>query len=633
MREWNEPVAVKRDDINSTVELIQERARLAPTHIAFRIIDSQGEQSDLTLPEFLDAVDRIAFELLSFGLQPGECCCLLGSTSYGWALVEWAIWRAGGVVVPIYETSPVATICEIINQTDAKLIFADRLLGESVPISVVDFAPDGPEKCVANLARLNHRENTAGETEAENGAYFVDQNRFVEKIAELDAICVHRDDIASIVYTSGTSGVPQGTVILHRNFIDLVLNVQAAWQEVLKDTGRTVIFLPLAHVLARGLQMICLWAGMRVTYLADPKAVITSMARLQPTFMVIVPRVAQKIRDAIREKSQQKHLGLLWQNAEKTAIEWGHYLESIDAQSVGCKCNRAQCKSEQSGVKAPIKLKLRRKLYDALFYSRVRELLGGKVEFLLSGAAKLDAQLSLLFRGMGVPIMEGYGLTETTAPMAGNRPGAIRSGTVGQLVPGTAVKISDSGEILVKGIGVAPKYLDLQQTEAQFTDGWFHTGDLGTADANGYLTITGRAKDVIVTAGGKTVSPAKWEALMEENPLVDHAVVVGENRPYLGALLIVNRSELAAWAEQNQIDYHISDSTVGEVQNKKLLVYLAKLVESANESVSHAEGIKKIRAVLLNPDLEQSMMTPTLKLKQYAVVEKFQELINSIYRK
>ncbi len=285
-------------------------------------------------------------------------------------------------------------------------------------------------------------------------------------------------------------------------------------------------------MLARGLQLICLARGMRIAHLSDPRDVVPSLAVLRPTFLVVVPRVLQKIQAAAGVAAAAKKLGAVWASARATAIEWGRTEEARDA----------------GGAARPgVGLRLRRALFDRLFYARLRGLMGGRIEYLLCGAATLDADLSLFFRGQGVPVIEGYGLTETTAPLTGNLPGAIASGTVGVPLPGTELRISEEGEVLARGAGVFVGYRAAAADAEAFVDGWFRTGDLGTLDEAGRLTLRGRLKDVIVTSGGKTVSPADWEAGMEADPLVAHAVMVGEGKPYLGGLVLLDPESVQAW--------------------------------------------------------------------------------------
>lgn len=606
MRERSVPALVTRDDINSTIALIRERAEAAPDHVAFHVSDN-GRSEDLTLPQFFERVDHLASRLVAQGFAPGDHAAIIGHTCFEWSVAEFAIWRAGGIVVPIYDTTPLARARDILNDSAARVLF----IGSEISPSFRDLDVD--------LGVWDLDAHSATDT-TDDPSVLTD---------ELDARCatIARTDIASIVYTSGTTGEQKGTRITHANFIDLVLNIQAAWKDVLNENGRTVIFLPLAHVLARGLQMICMRAGMRVTHMSDPKALITSLPDLQPTFLVVVPRVLEKILAAIASKANDKNMSALWNAAESTAREWGQALEEADmtGRAMHDVAGRA--------------LRIKHRVFDALFYRRVRSLLGGHIEFLLSGAAPLNPSYSFIFRGMGVPIMEGYGLTETTAPAAGNRPGRIRSGTVGEPVPGTTIRIDDDGHVLIKGIGVAAGYTSDDATSQVFRDGFFDTGDLGQLDDHGFLTITGRAKDILVTAGGKNVAPAKWEAQLEEDPLVAHAVMVGENRPYLSALILLDRFELEAWAKKHGetfaslVGRHTGDTAPTEVRNEAVLEHIRKLVAKANSTVARSETVKSIRALIVEATPESGLLTPTLKIKRNEAIARFSKIVDDLYER
>ncbi|MDO5495128.1 MAG: AMP-dependent synthetase/ligase [bacterium] len=604
MTDASRPLLVDRKDLTSTIAMVQERAASAPAHVAFRVPEGDGFR-EVTLPGFLAEVDAAARGLVGLGFGAGDAAAVMAATSYEWAVAEFAIWRAGGVVVPIYDTSPAERTSQILADSGARLAFADsgalpRLRADELDLGA--WLLDG--QGAGSIGELG-ASPTSPELEA-----------------ELDARTrsVRRGDPATLVYTSGTTGEQKGVRITHGNFVDLVLNVAAAWEDVINDRGSTVIFLPLAHVLARGLQLVCMHAGMTISHLAEPTQVVATLPRVQPTFLVVVPRVLEKILSVARQRAREKRMGRVWQAAEETAIAWGTLAER-----------------EDRGVPArrPVGLRVRHALFERLFYRRIRAMLGGRLEFLLSGAARLDSKISLFFRGAGIPVMEGYGLTETTAPATGNRPGRIRSGTVGEPVPGTTIRISPSGEVLVRGIGVAAGYTDPALTGQAWSEGFLHTGDLGSLDDDGHLTITGRVKEVLVTAGGKTVSPAPWESLVESDPLVAHAVMVGEGRPYLGALLVLDRSELANWAEREGVELGelVTSSSPIAIENPALLERLGQVVASANETVARSEGVRRVRALLAELSEEAGTLTPTLKVRRDALLAKLTSFVDDIYER
>ncbi|WP_350003869.1 AMP-binding protein [Pseudarthrobacter sp. WHRI 8279] len=522
-----------------------------------------------------------------------------------------AAWFAAAVVVPVYETSALPQVAAVLDDAAVRLAIAGTaghaLLLEqgfeetgrtSLGVWTMDARPG------ADLAELAKRGAAVPDSA-------VEERRLLPDL----------DSVATIVYTSGTTAAPKGALITHGNFVGQVLNVGAAYTGVVREGGNTVIFLPMAHVLARGLQLICLANGMRIAHLSDPKDVVPALGVLKPTFLVVVPRVLQKIQASAAAAAARKHLGRVWASAQRTAVEYGRFAEAHDADP---------------SVRAPLGLRARHALFDRLFYARLRALVGGRLDYLLSGAAALDAELSLFFRGLGLPVIEGYGLTETTAPLTGNMPGAISAGTVGVPMPGTTVLISDRGEVLARGVGVFAGYRRPADNQDAFTDGYFRTGDLGELDELGRLTLKGRIKDVIVTAGGKTVTPAIWEGYVEGDPLVAHAVMVGEGKPYLGGLVLLDPESVMAWAERQGIADLAGlripdDGGAVQIEDARLLSTIGKAVSAANAKLARSEQVRKF--VLLLADLSEAngMVTPTMKLKRTAFTERARHIVENLY--
>lgn len=395
-----------------------------------------------------------------------------------------------------------------------------------------------------------------------------------------------------------------------------MLNIAAAYHEIVNEDGNTVIFLPLAHVLARGLQLICLASGMRIAHLSDPSTVVATLDTLRPTFLVVVPRVLEKIQAAAATKAADKGLTRVWAKARSTAIAWGRRAERIDAGRRPRKIRG---------------LSVRHRLFDALFYRRLRTVMGGRVGYILSGGAALDADLSLFFRGIGVPVIEGYGLTETTAPLTGNLPGRIASGSVGSPLPGLTVRISDRGEVLARGIGVFSGYRNPAHDEGAFERGFFRTGDLGRLDEQGRLILEGRLKDVIVTSNGKTIVPTRWEGAVEANPLVSHAVMVGEGKPYLSALLVLDPEQTQAWADAEGILLPLTaQPDIREVTDPTLRAHLQRAVDAANALVARSEQVRRFSVVFA--DLEdRGLVTPTMKLKRSVVLDRAAVTVEDLY--
>lgn len=610
MKEATSSVTVDLTGYRNVTDLLAQRLAAAPDHIAFDVPASDGGRwRPVTTAEFAQDVVAIAQGLIAAGLEPGESVAIMAETRYDWAVCDLAVWYAAGVVVPIYDTSAAAQVQAIIADADVRMAIggreaqADMLRsalaqqGHNDPLVWTMDAQPGAD--LAALAELGRRSSPA---EVERRRTFADL-----------------DSIATIVYTSGTTANPKGAHLSHRNFVGQVLGVAASYEQIVTETGNTVIFLPLAHVLARALQLICIAKGMRIAHVAQPKQAVASLRALRPTFLVVVPRVLQKMEEAAAQKAARIGLSRAWQAATRIAIQAGRDAESADAGRP---------------VRRDWRESLRYGLFDKLFYRTLRAKLGGRIDYLLCGAASLSPELSLLFRGMGVPIVEGYGLTETTAPIVANLPGAIRSGTVGVPLPSSTVRISDDGEVLVRGIGVFAGYRHAEDNTDAFVDGFFRTGDLGTLDAEGRLWLHGRLKDVIVTAAGKTVSPASWESRVEADPLIAHAVLVGEGKPYLGGLILLDTEAAQSWAAHHGSAVLPQVAPAGDplpVQNAELIAAVNRIVEQANRGFSPAEQARKI--VVLVADLTEAggLVTPTMKLKKSAFTRRVTDIIDHLY--
>ncbi len=426
MFETHTPALASLDAFTNVTDLLVRRAEEAPDHIAFEV-PADGRWEPVTTVAFLDAVRALAKGMVGAGLQPGDTVAIMAPTRYEWAVADLAAWFAGGVVVPVYDSSSASQVEAIVRDARVRLAVAgtrahaDLLadaLAQAGGETLGTWAMAGVDG-VPSLDELSARGADVSDAELEGRR----------------TLAGH-DDPATIVYTSGTTGEPKGAVLTHANFLGQVLNIAAAYREVVNPQGNTIIFLPLAHVLARGLQLICIASGMRIAHLSEPAQVVPALAVLRPTFLVAVPRVLQKIQSAAADKAADKNLDRVWARAVSTAIRAGRFAEVQDAGYPR---------------RVPFGFRVRKGVFDALFYSRLRAVMGGRVGYILSGGATLDRDLSLFFRGIGVPVIEGYGLTETTAPLTGNLPGRIASGTVGLPLPGSTVRISPQGEVLARG--------------------------------------------------------------------------------------------------------------------------------------------------------------------------------------
>lgn len=609
------PLLVDVGGYRNVTELLTRRAAEAPQHVAFEVPSESGDLSEpwrpITTRDFLTEVSNLAKGFMAAGVKAGDAVAIMSATRYTWALVDLAAWFAGAVVVPIYDTSSTTQVTAIVRDAEVKLAVggnADQTqaLQQAIEETGIEALGVWAMDCAATTNNIP----TIAELAARSG-------EVTDEDLERRRTAAGPDSPATIVYTSGTTGDPKGAVLTHRNFLGQTLNIAAAYGEVVHSAGNTIIFLPLAHVLARGLQLICLASGMRIAHLADPADVVPTLGVLKPTFLVVVPRVLQKVQAAAAQKASDLHLSGLWRAACSSAIGWGKYLESKDAGNTT---------HPSTGRRA------RHALFDRLFFRKLRTVLGGRVDYILSGGATLDADLSLFFRGIGVPIIEGYGLTETTAPLTGNLPGSIRSGTVGCPLPGLTVRISNQGEVLARGIGVFEGYRNPEHNAEAFIDGYFRTGDLGNLDEHGRLTLRGRLKDVIVTSNGKTIVPTAWENATASNPLVSHAVMVGEGRSYLSALLLLDPEEVAAWAHKTGIEVGMVNSTgFDEVTDARLRAELQGTIDTANALVAHSEQVR--RFTLVAADLnDTTLVTPTLKIKRRIVLERGARVVDNLYR-
>lgn len=610
MKEATSSANVNLSGYRNVTDLLDHRLRAAPDHVAFDVLDAEsGRWNRVTTAQFSEDVGAVARGLIAAGLEPGESVAIMAETRYEWAVCDLAVWYAAGVVVPIYATSAEAQVRAIVADAGVEMAIAGgevhaaslrsalKHQGQADPLVWTMDVQAGAD--LAALVTLGRRVPLA-------------QVAHRRQLPDLDSI-------ATIVYTSGTTANPKGVNLTHRNFVGQVLGVAASYEQIVTETGNTVIFLPMAHVLARALQLICIAKGMRIAHVARADQAVASLKRLRPTFLVVVPRVLQKLEAAADSKAAHVGLGAIWGAAKRTAIQVGREAEDADA---GCPVGRTVADS------------LRYKLFDRLFYDRLRATLGGRVDYLLCGAASLSAELSLLFRGMGIPIVEGYGLSETTAPIVANLPGAIRSGAVGVPLPGSTVRISEAGEVLVRGIGVFAGYRRAEDNAGAFVEGFFRTGDLGSLDDEGRLTLQGRLKDVIVTATGKTVVPTSWEAEVEADPLIAHAMLVGEGKPYLGGLILLDAETAQLWAARHGVGALPAlpaDGAPLTVQHEALISEVSHVVDQANQRFSPAEQARRIVVLLADLSETSGLVTPTMKLKKSVFAQRVGAIIDGLY--
>jgi len=610
VREASTELLFEADTDSNVTDLLLERCAKDPFGVLYAHNTPNG-WLNVSAARFLADVTALAKGLIAGGLTPGDPVAVLSRSSFEWTLVDFAIWMAGGVTVPIYETSSASQIEWILADSGARRIFAEDaakaalvhsvveksdLLGED-PVAIIRMEHDGDAPNLISVSAVG-----IGVMDAE-----LERQRSTAKLA----------DIASIVYTSGTTGKPKGCEITHGNFVLVARNVIPFLPELLMQPGaRTLMFLPLAHVLARAVQVVCLTAGITLGHSAGASGLMADLGSFKPTFLLAVPRIFEKVYAGASHKAAMSGKSALFSAASSTAVE---YSTAVDLASRG------------EGPGPGWLLRTKHRTFDKLLYPRVREVFGGDVGYTVSGASPLSPRDNHFFHGAGVPVLEGYGLTETTAPCTVNTPTMSRIGTVGIPLPGTTIRVADDGEVLVKGIGVFKGYHgNPEATEAAFVDGFFRTGDLGELDSDGFLTITGRKKDLLVTAGGKNVAPGPLEEKLREHPLVGQAVVVGDGRPFVAALISLDPEGLADWCSENKTG---ALSLEEAVRDDRVKAAVQSAVDEANKLVSAAESIRKFAFITAELSVESGHLTPSLKLKRAAVVGDFASVVEKLYAK
>jgi long-chain acyl-CoA synthetase len=561
-----------------------------------------GGWVDVTAAQFLGEVRRAARGLLAAGIAPGDRVAILSRTCYEWTLLDYAIWHVGAVTVPIYETSSDEQIGWILADSGARLLFAET---HDHADRVEAMRPDAPalERIVCMT-----RDDLAAFAET-GGAVSAD-------LLEARRTAVRPDSLATLIYTSGTTGRPKGCMLTHANFmVELGVAVQILDDLFEADGASTLLFLPLAHIFARIVQVGAIKRRVRLGHSADVKSLLADLETFQPTFILAVPRVFEKVFNGASQRAVADGRGRIFDVAVSTAIA---YSRALDRSGPG-----------------PL-LRARRAVFDRLVYAKIRAALGGRVEYAISGGAPLGERLAHFFRGIGLPVLEGYGLTETTAALTVNLPGAQRIGTVGQPLPGTDVRVGDDGELMFRGGQVFVGYwgnstqsAGSDETPAAVDDeGWLRTGDLGEIDDDGFVRITGRKKEILVTAGGKNVAPAVLEDRIRAHALVSQAMVVGEGKPFVAALVTLDVEAVQAWLRNQGKSGKVGDL----VDDPDLRAEIQRAIDDANSAVSRAEAIRKF-AILADDWTEQTgELTPTLKLKRSVVMSAFHDDVEALYQ-
>lgn len=596
MKSYELPSLVESPNHENITDLLIERVKKTPSIPLFGVEDSPGVWRDVSAQAFLEQVQDLARGFIAAGIKPGDAVGLMSRTRYEWALIDFALWFAGAVSVPIYETSAPAQIEWVLSDSDAVALIVETKEHQDRFEKVKANTP-----LVKQLWRLDDdslfKLVGLGKTVSQDA---VEQARTSRGL----------DDLATIIYTSGTTGKPKGCELLHRGFVDLSKNSQLELPQVVKEGNATLLFLPLAHVYARFISILCVHGGIRVGHQPDTKSVAAGMQSFKPNFLLAVPRVFEKVYNSAEQKAEAGGKGNIFRKAVQVAIDYSRALDTSKGPSFG--------------------LKLQHKVFDALVYKKLRAAMGGNVEYAVSGGAPLGERLGHFFRAIGLIVLEGYGLTETSAPAMIGRPDDAQIGKVGRVLPGCAVKIADDGEILLKGSNVLRGYWkNPEATKAAIQDGWFRTGDIGELDDQGFISITGRKKELIVTSGGKNVAPTALEDPLRASPIIGQAVVIGDQRQFVSVLISLDPEMLPVWLANNGQKSDMSLSQAAK--NPVVLAELQRKIDEVNATVSNAEGIKKFAVIESELSEESGHLTPSLKIKREVVTRDFAPVIDEIY--
>ena len=596
MREFSRPVKAEISSDARLPDTVFARAEKEPTAVALRRQES-GQWRDVTCKAFRDDVVAIAKALIASGIEHGDRVGLMARTRYEWTAIDYAVWSVGAVTVPIYDSSSEEQVQWILGDSGSKAVFVET----SEHAARV-------EAVRKELPELSHV------WEIEDGG----MDRFLAAGSDVEEATVEErrtagdvDELATLIYTSGTTGRPKGCELTHRNLLFTILNViQGPLEEVFTLEGRsTLLFLPLAHSFARIIQIGCIESKTILGHFPSTgPELIDALGVYKPTFLLAVPRVFEKVYNKAEQKATAEGRGKIFNAAAETAVAYSRAL---------------------SAGHVPLGLRLRHALFAKLVYGKILAAVGGQASYAVSGGSALGERLGHFFRGVGLTIIEGYGLTETSAPTAVNTPSLNKIGTVGAPFPGVSIRIAEDGEVLCKGDHVMRGYWNngAATKDAFDEDGWYRTGDLGALDSDGYLSITGRKKEIIVTAGGKNVAPAVIEDRIRGHAIVSQCMVLGDNRKFVSALITIDPEAFEFWKKQNDKSGDIPDL----VDDPDLVAEVQNAVDDANKAVSRAESVRKFTILPMDFSEEGGQMTASLKIKRHVITQQFSDEIEALY--
>jgi len=600
VREFSLPALAEIPATANLASAVFRRAAEQPRAVMLRRPDPSGNWQDVTASQFSGEVVAVAKGLVAAGIDVGDRVALMSGTRYEWTLIDYAIWTAGGVTVPVYETSSAEQAEWILSDSGARACFAETAGYEDMISGFRDRLP-----ALSQVWRIDP--GAALDALRAAGADIGD-----DVIAERTA-AVKASDLATVIYTSGTTGRPKGCELTHQNLLADVRNAFHGPLAIVAEftDASTLLFLPLAHVFARIIEVGCIEGGIVLGHCGDLTALLPALASFRPTFILAVPRVFEKVFNSAEQKAVSERKGPIFGRAAQVAIAYSRALDAPGGPAFGLRAQHA--------------------LFDRLVYGKLRAALGGRTQYAVSGGAALSERLGHFFRGAGVTVLEGYGLTETTAAATVNRPDRVKIGTVGLPLPGVAIRIAEDGEILIRGVNVFPGYWQNEAaTKETFTeDGWFRTGDVGELDEEGFLTITGRKKEMIVTAGGKNVAPAVLEDRLRSHGLVSQCMVVGDGKPFVAALITLDTEAFELWKERHGKP---ADATIATLRDDAdLVAAVQNAVDDANHAVSRAESIRKFRILDVDFTQEAGQLSVKLGIRRSVLLKDFAADIDALY--
>ncbi|WP_306955858.1 long-chain fatty acid--CoA ligase [Streptomyces sp. B4I13] len=607
MREFTNPALALPPPVGGLADVVFRHAQEDPHYIALGRKDEHGEWRDVTSAEFRDEVLALSKGLLAQGIRFGDRVAIMSRTRYEWTLFDYALWTIGAQVVPVYPTSSAEQCFWMLYDAECTAAVVEHEDHAMTIATVIDRLPQ--------LRQLWQLDSGCVQELYDAGAAIEDE------VVHRHREAVTPDSTATIIYTSGTTGRPKGCVISHRNFMFEADTVIERWEPVFHsrkgDEAATLLFLPLAHVFGRMVQIAAIRGRVRFGHQPqlNASALLPDLQAFRPTFFLAVPYIFEKVFGAARRRAEREGRAGPFEKAVDVAVQ---YAEAVEAKAWG------------TGPGPSAGLRMQHQLFEKLVYGKLRAAMGGRVRQAMSGGSAMDRRLGLFFSGAGVQIYEGYGLTETTAAATANPPGRTRYGTVGQAIPGMTVHIADDGEIWLRGDNVFQEYLNNPKaTDEALRDGWLATGDLGALDEDGYLTITGRKKEILVTSGGKSVAPGLLEERVRDHPLVHQCLLVGNDRPFVAALITLDHEAVEHWLQMRGKP----QMTPAElVRDADLEAEVRRAVVAANTLVSKAESIRTFRILGQPFSEEHGLLTPSLKLKRKAIESAYANEVEALYR-